>query len=201
MTNALGFVADFDRVLRATEELLGVAQCSGLQRQAIERLNSMRQDVSLKKELAIGDAAEDRANQLLGYECVTEALMAELWMWIFLKEEKPEAAWEKLVVAQETVRAALRAHKAFDHFVQHYRRLEAVEKDVFSDQVFLSPCYTVESLECSICGKDYEDCEHTEGRPYMGIFCRPICRGLEPDHLAIVGSPKDKRSRIAYRGT
>ena len=51
--------------------------------------------------------------------------------------------------------------------------------------------------ECSICGHEYEDCEHLKGKPYMGKFCSVIVREVaELDHVAVVDHPADKRCRV-----
>ncbi|MDD3381663.1 MAG: hypothetical protein PHD68_10735, partial [Rugosibacter sp.] len=50
--------------------------------------------------------------------------------------------------------------------------------------------------ECSICGGDYDDCDHLIGRPYMGRFCYIIARDISLDHVAIVKEPADKRCRV-----
>ena len=199
--DSLSFVEEFNSVIRDAERFLSIVRGSELQRNAIEDLRGLRAKVTELKNDAIDQRDEKTANLLLGYECVVEALIAELEMWILLKQEDPNAAWEKLVTAQSGSCAAIRAHAGFSHVEQHCQKLEEIEKLVFPRQVFLSAGMLVEFQECSICGHEYEDCEHLKGMPYMGKFCGVILREVTKlDHVAIVDHPADKLCRVTEFG-
>ena len=187
---------EFNAVIRKAETLNGITRCSELQQNAIESLNGLRSEISVLKTEAIEDKKQDLANMLLGYECACGTLIAELEMWILLKQEDPDSAWDKLVIAQEAAMGAVRTHQGFSHVRRHYERLEAIEELVFPPQVFMSSGMIVEHLECSICNGKYEDCEHLIGKPYMGKFCQLILEDIKLDHVAIVDHPADKRCRI-----
>ena len=176
--------------------MLAITRCSELQRSAIESLRNLQQKSIALKRKAIKKSNEDIANMLLGYECVLQALAAELEMWILLKEEKPDAAWDKLIIAQMRSVAAVRAHAGFKHVLEHHQRLEAIEYLVFPTQIFMSSGLIVEHLKCSICSRDYEDCQHLIGLPYMGQFCSVIPENTTLDHVGIVDCPSDKRCRV-----
>ena len=194
--NTQSLVEEFNAVIREAETLNRITRCSKLQRNAIESLNCLRSEVSSLKNEAIEEKKEDLANMFLGYECVCRTLIAELEMCILLKQENPDSAWDKLVIAQGAAIGAVRAHPGFSHLGQHYERLEAIEKLVFPPQVFMSSGMLVEHLECSICNREYEACEHLVGKPYMGEFCQLILRDIKLNHVAIVDHPADKRCRI-----
>jgi len=76
-------------------------------------------------------------------------------MWILLKEEKPDEAWDKLVSAQMAAADAVRAHMGFAHLETQAQRLEEIERLVFPRQVFVSAGIIVQHQECSICGNEY----------------------------------------------
>lgn len=190
------FVADFNRTVESVENLLSIARAGELQREALVTLDAALTSVSNAKAAATAANEEDYANLLLGCECVAAALMAELRMWLLLKEEKPDEAWNELVNAQMASVGAVRAHKGFAHLEQHVERLEAIEKIVFPPQVFVSSGMIVGRQECSICESDYDDCDHLIGRPYTGRFCYIIARDISLDHVAIVKEPADKRCRV-----
>lgn len=190
------FVQNFNDLVKRCEQFLSIARASELQREAIELLSKMQQAVASEKQAAIDQSDENYANLLLGCESVSAALIAELKMWLLLKDEKPDQAWDQLVAAQMASVDAVRAHEGFHHLEQHSRRLEAIEHLVFPPQVFISAGMIVRSQECSICGLEYEDCEHLLCKPYMGNFCYIIARDLEADHVAIVEVPADKRCRV-----
>ena len=190
------FVKDFNSVIEDAEVFRGIARCSELQRNAVDSLIALLAEVGDLKNKAVARGDEDTANLLLGYESATTSLISEIKMWILLKQERPDEAWDELVSAQMSSLDAARSHKGFEHAVHHYQRLVVVEQVVFPPQVFVSAGMIVRSQECSICGNEYEDCEHVIGRPYMGAMCHIIARELDVDHVAIVKNPSDKRCRI-----
>ena len=77
-------------------------------------------------------------------------------------------------------------------------RLDAIEKLVFPPQIFLSTGMIVRSEICSICEKDYADCEHLVGMPYWGRFCFRRLKDIRPDHVAIVEEPANKLCRLTH---
>ena len=197
MNNKLpSFVEEFNIAIREAEVFLSITRCSKLQRNEIESLREFQSNVFDMKSKAIAENNEKLANMLLGYECVVDTLLAELEMWILLKQDDPDKAWDKLVAAQASSIGAVRAHEGFNHLIRHYQRLEAIEQLVFPSQVFICSGMIVRHQECSICGGEYEDCEHLKGKPYMGEFCRVIVRDAVIDHAAIVENPANKRCRI-----
>ena len=197
MNNELpSLIEEFNIAIREVEIFLSITRCSELQQGAIDSLKEFQSKVLGMKSEAIDKNDENLANMLLGYECVFDTLVAELEMWILLKQDNPDMAWDKLVTAQMSSIGAVRAHAGFNHVIQHYQRLEAIEQLVFPSQVFVSSGMIVNHQECSICGEEYEDCEHLIGKPYMGIYCNIVAQDLKLDHVAIVENPADKRCRI-----
>jgi len=186
---------NLNREIERIENLLCITRCSDLQRQALASLEGVEATIKTEKGKAIADNDEDLANLLLGFQCVVDALSSELEMWLLLKDEKPDAAWDKLVAAQMSSIDAARAHSSFSHLICNNERLEVVEKIVFPPQVFVSAGMIVQSQICSICGQEYEECSHLIGRPYMGELCHVIARDFSLDHVSIVECPADKRCR------
>ena len=191
------FIENFNMAIKNAEVFLFITRDSELQHSAIEDLKRLKDQMTALKTDAVDQRNENLANTLLGYECVVEALVAELEMWILLKQEDPNAAWDKLVTAQSASCGAIRAHEGFSHLVQHCQRLDDIERLIFPPQVFFSVGMLIKCQECSICGHEYEDCEHLKGRPYMGQFCGVIVREVtQLDHVAVVDHPADKRCRV-----
>jgi hypothetical protein len=192
------FVSTFNTKVKEAEIFLSIVRDSALQQEAIENLMVFSESIASEMATAIENKDEDYANLLLGRACVTSALVAELRMWLFLKQDKPDAAWDQLVTAQMASVAAVRAHPGFAHLAEHNRKLEAIEHLVFPPQVFISSGMVVGKQECSICGAEYGDCDHLVGKPYMGRFCYIIAKDLFLDHVAIVEHPADKRCRVQH---
>jgi hypothetical protein len=197
MTDTLPpFLIKFNEIVEESRVFLFITRDSDLQRAACTKLQDMLAEVVTEKKSAIAAGNENYANALLGCECMASALIAEIKMWLLLKEGRPDKAWDELVAAQYSILGALRAHEGFAHTGEYTQRLDAIEHLVFPPQVFLSSGLVVKSQICSICGKEYEDCQHVKGRPYMGRFCNVRLILSEVDHIAIVDAPADKRCRI-----
>lgn len=187
---------EFNQTVEDVENLLVITRSSRLQRDALDSIVAAAEKISVEKAAAISDGDEEYANLLLGCQCVAAALGSEIKMWLYLKEEKPDDAWNELVNAQMASTDATRAHRGFSHLTQHIHRLGAIEALVFPPQVFLSSGMIVGFQECSICGGDYDDCAHLVCKPYMGEFCHIVARDISLDHVAIVTEPADKRCRV-----
>lgn len=194
--NDTAFRHKFDTVMDKVLTYMTAARDSSLQCEAVDRLDSLLKEARDEKELAIQKDEEDYANFILACESAIIAVRSELKMWVLLKEEDPNSAWDQLIDAQMACTDAVRAHDEFSHFEHHVARLEAIEKLVFPPQVFVSSGVVVKTQECSICGNEYEECSHLLGRPYMGKFCYVIARDLEIDHISVVKQPADKRCRV-----
>lgn len=196
MNSPISRFEELNAAIQKAEGLLSIARCSTLQDQAIESLSELKRNVNRMKSEAVSEEQDEAANILLGYECCIDILVHELRMWILLKQENPDAAWNELIAAQDSAVYAVRAHSGFGHVIQYYRRLETIEEVVFPPQVFVSAGMLIQREKCSICNADYEDCEHLAGMPYMGEFCRSIVEDASLDHVSVVDHPADKRCRI-----
>lgn len=64
------------------------------------------------------------------------------------------------------------------------------------NRVGLSPGMIIVSAECSICGRDPEDCDHVKGRVYEGETCRRIIREAEVLEFSLVARPAQPDARI-----
>ena len=182
--------------IRDVEVFLYATRCSNLQRRALASLRDLHSEIHALKADAILDKDESGANMLLGFECVVGVLEAELEMWLHLKEGDPDKAWDSLIRAQRLCVAAARAHSGFSHLPQKHQRLLELEHLVFPPQVFVSSGLIVRRQDCSICGQEYEDCDHLLGMPYMGQFCRLVIHEAEVNHVAMVEQPADKSCRV-----
>ena len=190
------FLSKFNKIAEESAVFRFITRDSHLQKEACNKLKDILAQIAAEKESAIVVGDEDYANALLGCECAASALIAEIKMWLLLKEGRPDDAWDELVAAQGSASDAVRAHEGFRHFDEHIRRLDAIEHLIFPPQVFLSSGMIVRSQICSICGEEYEDCRHVKGRPYMGKFCTVKLIPSEVDHVSIVESPANKCCRV-----
>lgn len=189
-------LSKFNQIAEGSKVFLFITRDSTLQKDACNKLEEILAEIATEKKSAIAAGDEGYANALLGCECVAGGLISEIRMWLLLKEGHPDEAWDNLVAAQQSLLGALRAHEGFAHITDGIQRLDAIEHLVFPPQVFLSSGLIVKSEICSICGNEYEDCQHVKGRPYMGRFCSVRLIPSEVNHVSIVDSPANKSCRI-----
>jgi hypothetical protein len=194
-------IKQFNEIVHEVGVLLSIARDSDLQRAAIVRLSDFSVSLRNWKQEAIAEQQEDRANLILGMECLVEAYKTELSMWLSLKAEKPEHAWENLIAAQMATSHAVRAHKTFARLESHAKYLDAIERVVFPPQIFFSAGMIVRKQTCSICDLDYEDCAHVVGMPYWGEFCFRTLKDIVLDHVSIVTDPANKLCRMTHFST
>ena len=195
------FVEKVNEAIRSCESLLFITRCSDLQREGIDAIAQTGDLIATEMERAVGNGNEEYANVLLGLRCVVGSLIAELLMYIGLKEEDPDAAWNHLVSAQNSLAAAASASTEFSHCTIRHKRLALIETTMFPPQMFLSVGAVAIEADCSICQDDYSNCDHVSGIPYMGEFCSVLIKRADLDHVAIVDEPADKRCRIMAHGT
>ena len=60
----------------------------------------------------------------------------------------------------------------------------------------LSPEVKIRRFICSICNKEFEDCDHNIGQMYGKQMCYSICKDIEFLGASIVSSPADSRCRV-----
>jgi hypothetical protein len=156
----------------------------------------MRSTVQLK-EATIKENDEDSANTLLAIECFCQALQSEMLMWLALKKEDPNTAWDYLIDAQDWVKASTRT-KYLERLQQeeYIEKLHQIEKVVFPPQVFNSPSMVIKSVQCSICKEKYGKRNHIAGKAYMGRLCSEQVTEFILQHVAIVSYPFDKKARV-----
>ncbi len=190
------FTDRFQHALREYRKFFYMTPGREFQLDTHKKLESFKDEASKAKEKAISAEDEDSANAYLGFEEAIEAMKCELMMWIRLKEDDPDRAWDYLVEAQMGASNAISAHPLFEKFTKYVQRQDVLEKTLFPPQTYLSTGSVVSKLECSICGKEAGECDHLPGKPYMGKLCHRIVRGLRFTEVSIVQEPGSKYHRV-----
>lgn len=167
-----------------------------LQVTACDDLRAFRREISETKREAQEGNEEGAANAFLAFENIIDTLVSELEMWIALKDDDPNLAWENLVDAEFGAVHAVRAHPVAQHIGEYVKRLNVLEHILFPPQVFVSPGMIIGDAECSICHSRYGECEHVKGRAYMGEFCGRILKDITFTEVSMVDEPVDKRCRV-----
>src|ERR1022692_333305 len=191
-------IEKFNSVAHQAQTLTFLPRDQALQTGALDAVTASLQEMSLIKTAFISEKNEDAANQTLSLELALSSLASEIRMHLALKNGLPEKSWDHLVDAQNYAAAAMRAHPSASNLHAHLAKLEAVERLLFPPQTFMSIGAIVGLAECSICGKEYDECTHIMGRPYMGQMCGVICKNVQIQEVSFVTDPADKKCRVTH---
>lgn len=188
-----------DKLYKVADEAVKfcfMSRAKEFQLQSCRQLEGLRTEASSLKKEMVKVQDEDSANALLSFEEMITALASELKMWVALKEDDPNSAWDFLIDAQTATRTATQAHSVANHLDSYLQRLNQLEKLLFPPQTFLSPGMTIRYSECSICGSEYGECDHVVGRAYMGKMCVRIIKDVELKEVSMVEEPANKQARM-----
>jgi len=165
---------------------------------ALKDLKLLKKELLKTKTECIKEENENDANLMLSCECLVDAIICQLDMWVQLKKEDPNAAWISLVTAQNHILSSISAADIPDiDQVMYYKKLELVEKTVFPPQAYMSTGMEIEGTKCSLCNDDYAKCDHISGQPYMGQFCCQVVHKIKKfNEVSIVDHPFDKTCRV-----
>lgn len=191
-------IEQFNSVVREAEIVAFLPRDSDLQVAAVARIDRTLDLFAGKKSAFVTAHNEDGANACLAAASLLTALKCELQMWLALKRDEPEAAWDLLISAQNSAAAALRAHECGTIAEPRLSLYAIIERYFFPPQVFVSTGFLVHQSHCSVCEQPYDDCPHIKGRPYMGQFCSQVMTQLEPREVSFVDEPRDKRCRATH---
>ncbi len=195
---------EFERIAHDSQGLAFLPRDTNLQKAAIDRIGTFLQVLGENRELAAREADERSANTILSMELALKTIGHQLEMWIAIKQDAPESAWDHLVDAQQacdaaiSVRRQLGADREVGGLEYVLGALHMIEEIVFPPQAFCSYGGSVRSRECSICGREYDDCGHVRGRAYMGKLCHTILREVDLKEVSIVPYPANKRARVTH---
>lgn len=194
------FFSKYDKSIQDAGKMAAITRDKQMQIDAASQLELLLQEASTLKNNMISNKNEDEANLLLGIECSMSSLVNLLNMWISLKDDDPDKAWDFLVDAESLAIDATRAHSKFGHLSDHYiKLLLAIERLIFPPQIFFSNVTLDYKETCSVCGNEYEDCDHLVGKAYMGQFCVIIVDDFKLIRLGdIVKNPSNKHCRVKY---
>lgn len=167
------------------------------QEQSKADLNNLIKFIEKAKKKYIKKIDEKKSNELLAYQLLSKGLYFEISMIIDIKKDNIAAAWDNLVNAQSCVQSSIRIGIPNEaHIINYLNRLLVIEKILFPPQLFASSGFIVSKSRCSLCDKNYNDCDHIKGMAYMGEMCVEIIEKIhEVKDISFVEDPFDKRCR------
>jgi hypothetical protein len=186
----------FEAKFREAQRFAVFVRGREFQESAISDLGQLLTEIQAHKQRAIDIQDEDSANGFLAFELMCQALQKEILCYVKLKGDEPGEAWDALVDAESCIRDAVKAHPLVRDASGWLYRIEALQKQLFPEQRFLSTGWRVTAAICSICERQYEECEHILGRSYMGKMCYQIVTEAKILEISLVERPSDKHCRV-----
>jgi hypothetical protein len=188
-----------EAVIGSCQRQLYITRAKEFQEETVQRLEALLVKLRTAKEEAIKNRIEDWANLLLFNEYITEAFLEFAQMWVQIKNDEMDRAWDSLINAQMAARHALLVRND-PELQQLNERLHLIESVIFPPQMFVSPGFTILEAKCSICGGEYGECGHMKGRVYMGQLCARIIKKWNLSEVSLVDNPSDKHCRALSFG-
>jgi hypothetical protein len=147
------------------------------------------------KKQAADQKIEKMANKFFEIQCILNAVVSTLQLWINIKTDQLQSAWDCLIDAQEYVNYALKANAEHPLFIDFKERLQNIETVTFPPfGLYNSVGLAFTGGECSVCGQPLSSCEHIEEKIYYGVVCKRVnIENVALNHVALVKSPKDRR--------
>ena len=169
--------------------------CHDLQIQEQHRQHALLEKLDKYRDQAVEEGNEEQANAAYINLNIVEAALNYIQLWLLVKDDRMEEAWDQLVDAQRSLECALKFIRN-DLLQRLQMELLALERLLFPPQQFVSSSLYFGFAECTICDKVYGECDHVAGRLYMGKMCAKRVREIgNVDHVALVDSPLDKGCR------
>ncbi len=192
------FLIEFSETANELQKFCFMTRAKELQLEACDILEELKEKADELKREVISHRDEDSANAMLSIEEMIIALMSELRMWIALKDDDADSAWNHLVSAQYSARTAMQAHSVANHLDGYVNHLHLLEHILFPPLAFFSPGMVIGKSRCSICGQEYGECDHIVGKAYMGEMCIRIIEEVkELKEVSLVTEPANKRARVS----
>ena len=187
----------FDRHLKDAMRYCFFTRGVEFQRRKAGQLASLIVQIQSKKQDQADAGNSEAANYLLAMEFVAESFRHELEMYVKLKSDDMDGAWDELIYSQSAADHAISAHESVAVPMRDQaERLQRIEDAIFPPQTFMSPGFITRVSHCSICGKSYQDCDHIKGKPYNGELCAEVIEKAEVQEISIVPKPANKHARI-----
>jgi len=203
MTESLSLLMEqFETVAREAQTLAFLPRATELQLVTRETVSEFLRTLDSQKQAMVANGDELAANTILAMELSLKAVLHELHMWIILKSDTPDEAWDRLVDAQSACHDALRVRQQLQlessGLENQLQKLLLLEQLVFPPQMFQSIGGTVARQECSICHEAYDECSHIKRRAYQGALCHVIIHLADLREISIVSDPANKHCRITH---
>lgn len=168
-----------------------------IQKKEIAVLEQYCKDLIKLKQEFVARKLESEANLVYCIIGSVKVIQHELYMLVYIKEDKMDQAWANLVRAQILIGSVIRNYPIDPgHLSGYMERLAGYEKLLFPKMHFQSTGGIIKKSECSICHQNLNTCEHLKGKLYMGELCCRLIHEIELEEISYVDNPANKLCRI-----
>jgi len=194
----------FDSLAESAQTLAFAPRGLELQQAMCEEIDDFLAEGAVAKTDAFARSDESDANYTLAMELSLKVIWHELRMWICIKSNAGENAWDNLVEAQYhcmraiDVREQLEGSGAATRLESLLSKLLFIERTVFPPQSFMSVGGRISRRVCTICQRSYDECEHIKGRAYMGEMCATRIGEMDLEEVSFVAEPANKHCRVTH---
>jgi hypothetical protein len=194
---------EFNEVIAKAEDIVIFSRDIELQKKEREVLAKFIEKSEKLKNENKYRFSEPELNLILCLIISADTIKTELSMIICLKNGEMDAAWACLIQAQNLISIVACNHPISDgKYLNRYRsKLDSFEKLLFPRMMFASAGGIIKKTRCSICGLEYEDCEHLKGKMYFGELCVREIHEIDLEEVSMVENPASKlcRQLTTYR--
>lgn len=186
-------------IVDRTEEIFGrtkpfayITRGEEFQEWAVGELEDLIEDIQdTKEEMKKDEYDEENANIALCLENTVDSLIEELKLYVELKNDSPNSAWEHIVNAEMSVEDSIAIHEISSEFdaKERKKKLDSLKDDLFPMQLFNSVGGVVEKATCNICEGDYDTCKHVKKLPYNGEQCVRKIEEFDVNEVSLVSNP------------
>lgn len=192
-----GILDEFNILIHQSQDIAIFTRNIELQKQEQNNLNCFIEKANKLAKKNKKKISELELNLISCLIFSANAIKNELSMLVNLKEGEMSAAWNDLIRAQNEISIVACNHPFSDgkYLNGYLSRLDAYEKLIFPQMTYASVGGIIKESKCSICNKDYEECEHLKGKMYNGKLCVRKIHKLELEEVSIVENPANKLCR------
>lgn len=183
-------------VLGKARRVSHASVAASVREESARELAQLGQNLANAKSSAVTSRDEDLANCILAAQLAVAGAQSELEMWRALENVQPGDAWSLLVEAQNQAACAARIDRQSQGYWRDVNHRLGMQLVLFPDQTYMSAGMIVHEAECSICGANYDECEHVKGRAYAGEMCARTIKRADLLEVSVVFEPSDKRCRV-----
>lgn len=167
--------------------------------QILDDASQMLASLRSHKVAAVAEDDQALAKEIWCLETVIHARSSFESAFVALKAERYYEAWCKLYEAETFLKALRPHHSLHGYGLEWIAEYVSRFQSMFPYRKFASIGFLILEKRCGLCDailKPSTACRHRKGEIYNGEMCFHVLTDVEPNHVALVDDPHDKRCII-----